>query len=110
VYNDEWNAGMSAIAASSYVSICTAFAYTVPFVGAYLGDYLIGDYWTILLGLLVFYLPGLVLIALTTVPYLLGDTFNKMALSVGLLVLWPMGTGIVKSIVNVFGAKQVKSV
>jgi POT family proton-dependent oligopeptide transporter len=58
------------------------------------------------MGILCFYLPGLVLIAMTTVPGLLGDTFNKTALSVGLLGLWPLGTGIVKAVVNVFGAKQ----
>jgi POT family proton-dependent oligopeptide transporter len=106
-YNDEWNAGMSAIAASSYVSISTAVAYSMPFVGAFLADGVLGDYWSILFGSTVFYLPGLLLITFTTVPYLLGDEFNKTALSIGLLVLWPMGTGIVKSIVNVFGAKQV---
>ena len=87
-YNDEWNAGMSAIAASSYVSISTAVAYSMPFVGAFLADCVLGDYWSILLGSIVFYLPGLLLITFTTVPYLLGDEFNKTALSFGLLVLW----------------------
>jgi POT family proton-dependent oligopeptide transporter len=43
---------------------------------------------------------------LSTVPHLLGETFNKRLLALGLLILWPAGTGIVKSIVNVFGAKQ----
>jgi POT family proton-dependent oligopeptide transporter len=105
-YNHSWNAGMTAVGASSYVSIATAVAYTMPFVGAYLADSLMGDYFAILFGALVLYLPGLVVIMLSTVPYLLGDTFNKAALSFGLLFLWPTGTGVVKSIVNVFGAKQ----
>jgi hypothetical protein len=78
----------------------------MPFVGAFLADSLLGDYWSIIFGAVVFYLPGLLLITLSTVPHLLGETFNKSALSLGLLVLWPTGTGIVKSIVNVFGAKQ----
>ncbi|KAG7365351.1 POT family protein [Nitzschia inconspicua] len=105
-YNEDWNADMTAIGASSYVSISTAVAYSMPFVGAFLADNVLGDYWSILFGNICFYIPGLMLILLSTVPYLLGDTFNKQALSIGLLGLWPMGTGIVKSIVNVFGAKQ----
>jgi dipeptide/tripeptide permease len=103
-----------------------------------LADQLFGDYYTIIVGIFCFYLPGILLIALTTIPGLLvspsrwmsrnsssvdGDdhfmpleeatttsssvsSFNGTALAFGLLVLWPTGTGIVKSVVNVFGAKQ----
>ena len=46
------------------------------------------------------------LIALSTIPELLGQVFNASALRWGLLVLWPIGTGTVKACVNVFGAKQ----
>lgn len=106
-YDRQWNAGMSAIAASSYVSISTAVAYSTPFIGAILADCVFGDYWSILVGAIFFYIPGLLLITLSSVPYLLGETFNEIALAFGLLFLWPLGTGIVKSIVNVFGAKQV---
>jgi proton-dependent oligopeptide transporter, POT family len=88
------------------VSISVAVAYTTPFIGAFLADQVLGDYWSILAGTLLFYLPGLLLIALTSVPQLLGEEFNRRALAFGLLLLWPTGTGIVKSIVNVFGAKQ----
>ena len=105
-YDQNWNAGMEAVPASTYVSISTAVAYTTPFWGAYLADVLIGDYWSMFVGSLVFYLPGLLLIALTTIPYALGEEFNRTALATGLLFLWPVGTGIVKSIVNVFGARQ----
>jgi len=106
VYDSHWNAGMDAVMASSFGSISVAVAYTTPFLGAFFADKLFGDYRSILVGSLVFYLPGITLIALTTIPGLLGDTFNRSALLLGLLVLWPMGTGTVKSIVNVFGAKQ----
>lgn len=81
-------------------------AYTMPFAGAFLADSILGDYWTILFGAFIFYIPGLVLIFLSTIPHVLGETFNRAALAVGLLFLWPTGTGIVKSVVNVFGAKQ----
>lgn len=105
-YDERWNAGMEAVPASSYVSISTAVAYTAPFLGAILADSLLGDYWSIIFGSVVFYLPGLFLIALTTVPHFLGRQFNRGALAFGLLFMWPVGTGIVKSVVNVFGAKQ----
>jgi proton-dependent oligopeptide transporter, POT family len=105
-YNEHWNADMEAITASSYVSISVAVAYTAPFIGAFLADSYLGEYWTTFVGTLGFYLPGLIIIALTTIPGLLGKTFNKSALSIGLLALWPIGTGIVKALVNVFGAKQ----
>jgi proton-dependent oligopeptide transporter, POT family len=105
-YDYDWNAGMDSVPASSYVSVSVAVAYTTPFIGAFLADSLLGDYYTILVGSLVFYLPGLFLIACTTVPRLLGAEFNKPAVTFGLLLLWPFGTGIVKSVVNVFGAKQ----
>lgn len=105
-YNEFWNADMSSIVASSYVSISTAVAYTTPFLGALLADNLLGEYMTILLGTLFCYIPGLLLIALTTIPQLLGEEFNHSAIRWGLLGLWPVGTGAVKACVNVFGAKQ----
>ena len=104
-YDRHWNAGMDAISASSYVAVSVAVAYTTPFLGVVV-DQLLGDYYSILAGCLLFYIPGLIVIAFTTIPGLLGDTFNRRALAIGLLVLWPTGTGMVKSLVNVFGARQ----
>jgi len=105
-YDKDWNANLRYTDALSYVSLSTAIAYMSPFFGAIIADKFLGDYRTILLGILVFYIPGLALIALTTIPNLLGKDFNKSAYAIGLLFLWPIGTGIVKSVVNVFGAKQ----
>lgn len=98
---------MPSILASSYVSISTAVAYTTPFIGAFVADNILGEYLTIVSASLACYMPGLVLIALTTVPHLLGSTtFNLTAIRAGLLIFWPVGTGAVKACVNVFGAKQ----
>jgi POT family proton-dependent oligopeptide transporter len=105
-YDERWNADLPSIKASSYVSISTAVAYTTPFLGALLADNVLGEYTTILLGSLVCYIPGLLLIALTTIPNCLGQKFNTSAVQWGLLILWPIGTGMVKACVNVFGAKQ----
>lgn len=105
-YNEDWNAGFASVEAASYVSMSTMVAYTTPFVGAFLADAVWGEHKSILFGLLCFYVPGVLLMTLTSVPGLLGEVFNSNLLKLALLALWPMGTGIVKSIVNVFGAKQ----
>lgn len=105
-YNEDWNAGFPSVQAASYVAMSTMVAYSTPFLGAYLSDFVWGDYKSILVGLVVFYVPGVMLITLTSIPAFFGDTFNQSLLTLALLLLWPMGTGIVKSIVNVFGARQ----
>jgi POT family proton-dependent oligopeptide transporter len=98
---------MTAVEASSYVSISTAVTYTSPFIGALMADCLLGDYWVILIGSWVFYIPGLFLLALSTVPKLFGETvFPKQLLKFAILFLWPFGAGAIKSVVNIFGARQ----
>lgn len=104
-YDADWNANMDAISASTYVAVSVAVAYTTPFLGVALEERL-GDYTTILVGCFCFYLPGVILIAATTVPHWWSETFDRGILSIGLLLLWPTGTGIVKALVNVFGARQ----
>ena len=99
-YNEDWNAGFTSVKAASFVSMSTMVAYTTPFIGAFVSDSLFGDYKSLMVGLLVFYIPGVSLILLTTIPNLLGDEFNETLLTFGFLFLWPLGTGIVKSIVN----------
>jgi len=101
-----WSPNMSDVKASSYTSTSIAIAYTVPFIGGIVADGWLGDYFTIIVGVCCFYIPGLLLISLTTFPGLLGDTFNEHVLTAGLLVLMPIGTGFIKSVVSVFGAKQ----
>jgi len=106
VYDAGWNAGMSGIQASEVVAASTAIAFTAPFLGAWLADGIMGDYWVIVVGVLALYIPGTILIALSTVPHLVGETFNVTALLVGLLFFYPVGAGAIKSVVNIFGAKQ----
>ena len=111
-YNPDWNAGFTAVAASSYVSVSSAIAYTTPFLGSILADSFCGEYYVIVFGALFFYLPAVGLLVMTTIPnpsdddYDPDDNFNHTALAFALLILWPLGTGTVKACVNVFGAKQ----
>jgi proton-dependent oligopeptide transporter, POT family len=104
--SEAWDPGFTSVEASTLVSVSTAVAYTTPFLGAYLADSVLGDYRSILIGILAFYLPGVALITATTIPHLWGDEFHTAWLVVGLTVLWPLGTGMIKSVVNVFGARQ----
>jgi hypothetical protein len=53
-YDEEWNAGTASMDAASLVSLSTAVAYTAPFAGGMLADRYLGDYKTILAGLLYF--------------------------------------------------------
>ena len=98
VYNEDWNAGFDSVTAASFVSVATAVAYSTPFIGAVLADSVLGDYKTIVFGTTCLYLPGLILVALTTVPGLLGEEFNTTALSFAVLLLWPTGTGPCRSL------------
>jgi POT family proton-dependent oligopeptide transporter len=107
-YDEYWNADLSSMEAATLISLSTAVAYTVPFVGGMLADTYLGDYKTILVGVSLFYLPGLFVIASSTYPnWWLGTTsFNVTAYKLALLFLWPVGTGTIKAVVNVFGARQ----
>jgi hypothetical protein len=89
-YDATWNANMTGMDAASLISLSTAVAYTVPFVGGTLADVYLGDYRTILVGFVFFYLPGVFIIASSTRPnWWLGmDTFNVRAYKLALLFLW----------------------
>jgi POT family proton-dependent oligopeptide transporter len=102
----QWNANFSSAQALSLSGTTAAMTGSMPFVGALMADSLIGCYWTIVIFGVMAYLPGLLLIALSAKPYALGATFNTPALLAGLLVLYPLGAGALKSCVNVFGAQQ----
>jgi proton-dependent oligopeptide transporter, POT family len=67
-YDQVWNANLTSVQAASYTSASIGIAYTAPFLGGILADGLLGEYWCIILGVAGLYIPGLVLIALTTFP------------------------------------------
>jgi len=78
----------------------------MPFVVAVFADFVTGDYWIILLLLFGFFIPGVLIVFLCAWPYLLGDTFNVQLLRVGMQVLYPIGSGGIDTICDIFGAKQ----
>ena len=67
-YDSAWNPGMTDVQAASYTSASIGIAYSAPFIGGILADGLLGDYRSIVFGVCALYIPGLVLIALTTYP------------------------------------------
>jgi len=105
-YNSNWSMNMTTPQASAYVGSSVAITYTMPFVGAIMADTFIGNFFTILLFSIGAYLPGLLLIALSAYPYLLGPTFPSTVLSVAMLGLYPLGAGAIKACVNILGAQQ----
>ncbi len=105
-YDPDWSANMDSVQASAFVGSSVAITYTMPFVGAIVADSLLGNFVTILLFSLAFYLPGLLLIALSAYPQLVSATFPTTMVSVAMLGLYPMGAGAIKACVNVMGAQQ----
>jgi len=105
-YSPTWNPNMAQAGAAQFVSGANALTYTIPLLGGILADGVFGDYWSIVMGVSVCYIPGFILTWLTTFPGLLGPTFNLNVLRAGMLVLIPVGAGLIKCCVNVFGAKQ----
>ena len=105
-YDPAWSANMTSVEASAFVGSSVAITYTMPFVGAIVADSLLGNFLTILLFSLVFYLPGLLMIALSSVPGLVSATFPMAMVTWAMLCLYPMGAGAIKACVNVMGAQQ----
>jgi POT family proton-dependent oligopeptide transporter len=105
-YDPAWSANMTSVEASAFVGSSVAITYTMPFVGAIVADSLLGNFWTILLFSLVFYLPGLLMIALSSVPGLVSATFPMTMVTWAMLGFYPMGAGAIKACVNVMGAQQ----
>ena len=106
-YNKQsWGPTLSASQASTFTSITQGVAFSAPLIGGIIADGLLGDFNTIIMSVTCLYLPGLLLIALTTFPGILGSDFNYAALKASLLVLMPIGMGFNKACMNAFGAKQ----
>ena len=101
-----WSAGMTTIQGGQLVSTSIAIMFTTPFIMAIIADSFIGNYLTILICSLCLYLPGLLLIALTAYPNLLGNTFPTGVLTTAMLGIIPLGSGAIKACVNVLGAQQ----
>ena len=79
---------------------------SLPFLVAFVADFLTGDYWMILILLIVFYLPGIAIITFCAWPYLIGDEFPITLYRVGFQILYSIGNGGIDTIVDIFGAKQ----
>jgi POT family proton-dependent oligopeptide transporter len=79
---------------------------TIPFLVALVADFMIGDYWMMMILLIVFFLPGILVITLCAWPYQLGDTFPMHLYRVGFQILFTIGNGGIDTIVDIFGAKQ----
>lgn len=102
-----WSPNLSSTQASSWVLTSTAIAYSIPFLGAIISDGFLGNYYTILIFSALIYIPGLLIIALSTNESIFGgSSYPTSLLAAGLLGLYPIGAGGIKACVNVMGAQQ----
>lgn len=105
-YDPSYAANLTEVQASSIVSASMGISFTSPFFGGLLADCLLGDYWAIVSVISLLYIPGLALVALTAFPFLLGQTFNTDAFIAGFVVMMSLGAGMIRPLLNVYGAKQ----
>jgi len=76
---------------------------SLPFIIAAFADICAGDFWTLAILLCVFFVPGVLLIFLTSVPFLLGETFPLDIFRVGMQILYTVGSGGVDASVTSLG-------
>ncbi|KAF4660487.1 hypothetical protein FOL47_007151 [Perkinsus chesapeaki] len=93
--------GYNDTAANTYISAFQAVIYVTPLIAAILADTLLGVYNTILV-FSVIYTIGLALLCLASVPSISQPWMVHMSL----MVLITLGSGGIKSCVNVMGAQQ----
>ncbi|KAI8801056.1 POT family-domain-containing protein [Cladochytrium replicatum] len=105
--------GVTSAQGAIYVSYFNAMAYVFPLGGAALSDSFLGKYWTIV-SLSVVYALGVILLAIFSIPGLLGYTgLNEKGLELLPLVSWfvpvvliAIGTGGIKPCVSAHGGDQ----
>jgi len=105
-FNPTWNPGFSSKKANTFITGSQGFRDSMSFLVAFVADFLIGDYWTILILLIVLFLPGTLIFTLCAWPYLLGDAFPIALYRVGFQILFGVGASGIDTIVDIFGAKQ----
>lgn len=105
-YNQSWSPGFSSSKANTFITGTQALNNTLPFLIALVADFLIGDYWMIMVLLIVFFIPGSLIITLCAWPFQLGDTFPINLYRIGFQILYTIGNGGIDTIVDIFGAKQ----
>jgi hypothetical protein len=106
-YNPNWNPGFSSSKAYTFISGMQALQGTLPFIIAAFADICAGDFWTLAILLCVFFVPGVLLIFLTSVPFLLGETFPLDIFRVGMQILYTVGSGGVDTICGIFWGKAI---
>jgi hypothetical protein len=106
-YNPLWNPGFSKVQTGSYISMSQGIGYMSPFFTAFIADALLGDYKTILIFTILFYIPGLFLIAVVSIPDSLHTHHYPIkTLKLATHVLFPLGFGAAKTLYGVYAAKQ----
>jgi hypothetical protein len=91
-YEPLWNPNYAPFEANSYIATFQGIGFVTPFIAAFVADCLVGDYWTINLFTGLCYIPGILLIAVSAIPYSeQRDDFPLKQLKLGTHILFPLG-------------------
>ena len=91
-YEPYWNPDYAPYQANTYIATFQGIGFVTPFIVAFVADCLIGDYWTINLFTGLCYIPGILLIAISSIPYSGGSgDFPLEQLKLGTHILYPLG-------------------
>lgn len=91
-YEPYWNPNYAPFEANSYIATFQGIGFVTPFIAAFVADCLVGDYWAINLFTGLCYIPGILLIAVSAIPYSeQRDDFPLKQLKLGTHILFPLG-------------------
>lgn len=91
-YEPYWNPNYAPFQANTYIATFQGIGFVTPFIVAFIADCLIGDYWTINMFTSLCLIPGILLIAISSIPYS-GESvdFPLDQLKLGTHILFPLG-------------------
>ena len=91
-YEPHWNPNFALFQANSYIATSQGIGFVTPFIAAFTADCLIGDYWSINLFTGLCYIPGILIIAISSIPHSEENVdFPLKQLKLGTHILFPLG-------------------
>mmetsp|Transcript_11324 Transcript_11324/g.18733 ORF Transcript_11324/g.18733 Transcript_11324/m.18733 type:complete len:221 (-) Transcript_11324:1238-1900(-) len=107
-YEPYWNPNYAPFQANTYIATFQGIGFVTPFIVAFIADCLIGDYWTINMFTSLCLIPGILLIAISSIPYS-GESvdFPLDQLKLGTHILFPLGFGAAKTLYGVYAQNNM---
>ena len=91
-YEPYWNPNFAPFEANAYIATSQGIGFITPFIAAFVADCLIGDYWSINLFTGLCLIPGILMIAISSIPHSDENVdFPLKQLKLGTHILFPLG-------------------